>query len=69
MKQGRIHVEVAPGVFSSERSVSFEAAGTKYNLIVDESDIDRDMLKVSIIGESEKEAIVDTSPRCARGRA
>lgn len=59
MRQGRIKVEVRPGTFSSERSVSFAAAGQKYSLIVDETAVEDDALLVRIVDESAKDMIID----------
>jgi hypothetical protein len=59
MKTGRIRVKVRPGTFSSERSVSFEAGGKQYALIVDEADVRDDTLEVRVIAESGEEAVVD----------
>jgi len=59
MKKGHIRVEVGRGTFSSERSVSFVADKRKYNLIVDESDVEDGMLVVDIVEEMADEAIVD----------
>jgi hypothetical protein len=59
MKKGRIQVDVGQGSFSSERAVSFVAAGKKYSLVVDESDIENGMLVVYVVEEMGEEAIVD----------
>lgn len=56
----RIRVQVGPGMFSSERSVSFRAGDTDYTLLVDAGDVKPDdTLEVSLIAENEKEALID----------
>ena len=59
-KKDRIRVKVEPGTFSSERSVSFEVNGQKYNLIVDEA-VKDDTLEVYVIAINDKEdkALID----------
>jgi len=48
-----IKVEVLPGVFSSERTVSFSNGATKYQLLLDESQLIGDSsLPVEILDES-----------------
>jgi hypothetical protein len=60
-KKDRIRVKVEPGTFSSERSVSFEVNGQKYNLIVDEEAVKDDTLEVYVIAINDKEdkALID----------
>jgi hypothetical protein len=56
----RLRVNVAPGMFQSERTVSFEAGGHRYVLVVDEQDIAADnTLKVYVVDERGDEALVD----------
>ena len=55
----RIRVSVGPGIFSSERSASFEINGQQYNMIVDESSIQGDTMEVRVVAEGEKEALID----------
>lgn len=55
----RIKVAVGPGIFSSERSASFEVGGKNYTLLVDESSLKDDTLEVQVIAESDKDAIID----------
>ena len=61
MQRRRIRVKVRPGIFPSERAVSFEAGGKQYSLIVDERDIDEDTLTVYVVAESPErgEAVID----------
>jgi hypothetical protein len=56
----RLRVEVRPGMFQSERTVSFEAGGRRYVLIVDEQDVAADgTLKVYVVDQYGDEALVD----------
>lgn len=59
--QRRIRVSVKPATFPSERAVSFEVAGRRYSLIVDERDIRDDTLAVSVVAENQEkgEAVID----------
>jgi len=59
MRNARIRVDVKPGVFSSERSVSFQAGGRSYSMLVDESDVHGDTMDVRVIGERNGEVLVD----------
>jgi hypothetical protein len=61
MNRKRIRVDVKPGMFSSERAVSFQAGGERYTLLVDEEDIRQDdnTLEVYVVDQSGNEAIVD----------
>jgi hypothetical protein len=60
MNEGRIRVDVEPGMFSTERSVWFQASGRRYSLLVDPSDIiDERYLRVHILGYDNGEAIID----------
>ena len=61
MKKSRIRVqEVGPGVFSRERSVSFQVGDKHYTLIVDQDDVGEDnTLAVNVIAEGEHEALID----------
>jgi hypothetical protein len=54
-----IPVEVKPGMFQSERSVSFEAGGQPYSLIVDQSDVQDGKLRVRIIEHYGGEMVID----------
>ena len=56
----RLRVKVQPGMFQSERTVSFEAGGRRYVLIVDENDVTPDgTLKVYVVDQRGEEALVD----------
>lgn len=56
----RLRVEVKPGMFQSERTVSFEAGGRRYVLVVDERDVAADnTMRVYVVDESGEEALVD----------
>lgn len=55
----RIRVQVGPGIFASERSVSFRAGDTNYTLLVDADDVKGDTLEVYVIAENDKEALID----------
>jgi hypothetical protein len=59
MKTGRIRVSVHPGIFSSERYISFEAGGTGYSLFVDEADVQDGTLEVNVVAESNDEVLID----------
>jgi hypothetical protein len=58
MCKAHLAVQVAPGVFSSERLVSFHVAGEKYCLIVDEADVVNGQLSVYILGQNENNYMV-----------
>ena len=47
-----IKVEVLPGVFSSEKTVSFSNGLTRYQLVLDESQLIGGSLPVEILDES-----------------
>lgn len=56
----RLRVSVQPGMFQSERTVSFEAGGRRYVLIVDERDVaPDDTMKVYVVEARGDEALVD----------
>lgn len=55
----RLRVKVEPGAFPSERTVSFDAGGRRYSLVVDEKDLENDMLPVFVVAEGHDEALVD----------
>ena len=55
----RIRVTVGPGIFSSERSASFQVNDQNYTLIVDEFSIVDDTMEVRVIAEGENEALID----------
>jgi hypothetical protein len=60
MTRKRIRVgDIGPGIFSSERSVSFEAGGKHYNLIVDADQLQDNTLVVQVVAEGDKEALID----------
>ena len=59
MRKARIRVDVGPGVFSSERSVSFNAGGILYAMFVDAADVSGNMLHVSVLGEVDGDVWVD----------
>lgn len=54
-----IKAKISPGMFTSERSVSFSVGENNYNLIVDESDVVGDYLIVTAIERAECKVIVD----------
>lgn len=57
-----IPVDVADpglGVFKSERAISFEAGGERYELIVDETDLQGSKLKVYLVARKGDEALID----------
>jgi hypothetical protein len=54
-----IQVKVGPGIFRSERSVSFEAGDRRYELIVDQANLVDDRLKVWLVAEFGDEALID----------
>lgn len=62
MKRGRIAVSVEKGMFSSERSVSFDGVGQTYHLVVDEHDVQNGKLEVGIVGEA-KETLLIALPK------
>jgi hypothetical protein len=55
----RLRVKVEPGLFPSERTVSFEAGGRQYSLVVDQRDVQDDTLPVYVVAEHEDEALID----------
>jgi hypothetical protein len=55
----RLRVEVQPGMFKSERTVSFEAGGRRYVLMVDEEDVKDGTLAVYVVDQQGDEALVD----------
>jgi hypothetical protein len=56
----RLRVTVQPGMFPSERTVSFEAGGRNYTLVVDERDVAADgTLVVHVVDQRDDEALVD----------
>ncbi len=59
MKKARLPVEVNPGMFRSERSVSFEVGGRRYSLIVDQEDVEDNHLVVYLVEQGEDEAVID----------
>jgi hypothetical protein len=59
MQNAKIRVDVKPGVFRSERSVSFTAGTETYAMLVDELDVQGDTLNVRVLGESDDEVWVD----------
>ena len=58
MKRGKLRVHVSPGLFSKERTASFEAEGGKYTLIVDEEDVVDNQLLVYILQEDDRKALI-----------
>ena len=50
---------IGPGVFSTENTVSFEADGKQYTLLVDKDFLTNDTLEVQVVAEGEKEALID----------
>jgi hypothetical protein len=60
MEMMRIKVEVGRGMFSEERTVAFQANGTRYTLIVDERDVrDDHTMDVRVVAKGEREALID----------
>jgi hypothetical protein len=59
MKSALLPVKVSPGMFTSERVVSFEGIGKHYTLIVDEMDVEKGFLKVYVVAEGDREVIID----------
>jgi hypothetical protein len=60
MRRMRIRVKVEPGMFPSERAVSFNAGNQQYTLFVDQRDIrPDDTLEVYVVAENDKEAVID----------
>ena len=63
MGKKRIKVNAGRGVFSSERSVTFDAGGQQYTLIVEKDDVisegGHDYIEVDVLGSGDNEAIVD----------
>lgn len=59
MKKARIRVDVGPGVFSSERSVSFQAGEISYAMLVDAEDVCDNTIPVSVLGEVGSDVWVD----------
>ncbi len=59
VQRGRIRVRVQPGMFKSERSVSFQVGDQAYNLIVDQSDVQNDTLSVYVVERRGEEAVID----------
>lgn len=59
MIQKRIKVQVEPGMFPSERAVSFEAGGRQYTLLVDAASLTGDTLTVYVVAERDQDSIVD----------
>lgn len=54
-----IIVKVQKGMFASEKTVSFEAGGQAYSLIVDESDLSADSrLKVVVLDQSQDHLVI-----------
>ena len=50
---------IGPGVFSTENTVSFEADGKEYSLLVDKDFLQNGTLEVQVVAEGEKEALID----------
>lgn len=60
MRDPHIRVRVTPGLFNSERNVSFDAGDRKYNLVVDVKDLFKeDSILVAIVDETAEELLVD----------
>src|SRR5438067_12074849 len=59
MKTRRIRVHVEPGMFSSERFVSFAAGDRKYALFVDQAAFRADPIEVGSVAEKADEALGD----------
>jgi len=53
-----IKVEVLPGVFSSEKTVSFSNGSTRYQLVLDESQLIGGLLPVEILDESAESYLI-----------
>lgn len=58
IKKGWLPVDVKPGLFSSERSVTFDTGKAKYSLIVDQADLSGGNLAVYIVAEQGNEAVI-----------
>jgi len=59
MNRAFLRVEVGPGMFSSEKTVSFRVNGTRYTLIVDSSDVVDNVIQVVVLERKRDHAIVD----------
>jgi hypothetical protein len=59
MSQAHIRVEVASGMFSCEKAVSFRVGSTQYSMILDSSQIHEDTIAVSVLKHDEREALVE----------
>jgi hypothetical protein len=55
----RLLVKVSPGGFSSERAITVTAGENRYNLIVDEQDVQDGTLEVYLVAEEAGEAVID----------
>jgi hypothetical protein len=58
-RRSKIRVNVEPGTFSTERAVSFEAGGRRYNLLVDAEDVQDNTLTVYVVAERDDLAVID----------
>jgi hypothetical protein len=53
-----VRVKVEPGMFSSERYVSFQVEDKAYGLFVDEKDVAGDMMPVYLVAQQGDQAII-----------
>jgi hypothetical protein len=54
-----IKAKISPGMFSSERAVSFSVGGVNYNLFADERCVSGDEMSVTLVGYTNGYAVVD----------
>ena len=60
MKVGTISVSVSPGMFSWERSVSFDDGRRTYQMLIDESKIRPDgVISIQVLEEIDDEVVVE----------
>lgn len=59
MDLGKLKVKVDPGIFSTERSVSFDLDGRRYAILVDLSELDGDELLVRIVEASDERLVIE----------
>jgi hypothetical protein len=59
MSQARIRVEVAPGMFSCEKAVSFRVGPTKYSMLLDSSCVHENTITVDVINRDERRALIE----------
>ena len=59
MRAGKIQVIVQPGLFPSERTVSFRAGDRHYEMVVDQEDVADGTLVVYVVAERNGDAMID----------